>query len=45
MKYGGAFPWMSERDMEGAVREQTGGIFSDLSSLSPTVVSSSHFCP
>lgn len=25
--------------------EQTGGIFGDLSSLSPTGVSSSHFCP
>lgn len=29
----------------GGGEEQTGGIFGDLSSLSPTGVSSSHFCP
>lgn len=29
----------------GGGEEQPGGIFGDLSSLSPTGVSSSHFCP
>lgn len=44
-KHDGAFPQMSERGTWGAVREQTGGIFSDLPSLSPTSVSSSRLCP
>lgn len=45
VKYDGALSMDVREGRGGGGEEQTGGIFGDLSSLSPTGVSSSHFCP